>query len=865
MFYDDIIAILISEVKRLFKILRKKIRLTFKGLVLLISIFISFSTLSGQYYGMEFSGHEYSLDQRSGLNLTPERSLNIKDQLDLQFYLRLEPERESYFGYIFRAIVGNQNIDLIYSIIESNPNNFELILKERTSKIAFAVPFEKMTTSWVKIRFELDFENQKITCYVNDTVIEDELSGYNPKDGLRLMFGAHSYQNFSTTDVPPMVLRDVEVHSKHVSYRWPLNEISGTIAHSVPEGSNGLAVNPEWLLKKHNTWNNILNLEVTGTVKSTFDNNNDDLYIVSTDTIYIYNVIKDSMGKIAIKSPYVIESANSVIFDTLSDRLILYSIDNNYLSVFDFETGEWSPHDPGTGDLTVFWHHNRLMTMEGRLFTFGGYGEFKYKNSVYVWDPDNNHFKSFDFKGNFYPRYLAGSGFNPSDSLFYIIGGFGSKSGKQSESPNYYFQILSFSLKDSTFREVAKCPDPENGFCFSNSVVFDNANNLYGLYFSKYQFDNQLQLVRIPIENPELVELGNPIRYQFLDINSYSDLYLSEQSNALVAVTCYTSEGHSSLSVYSIAFPPEAHTVLETPVIKNSRALIYFLLAAFTLIVGLLAYFFFIREKKRPSKEETEKRAVEPVKEKRENCIFLFGGFQVFDKEGKDITGEFTPLTKNLFILILLHTLRYEKGVSSNLLYETFWFNKSPKNARNNRAVNMLKLKIILDKLESASISKDTGYWRFYFDPSRIYIDYYEYLQIIHYTENLTRNHIARLQSLIESRSFLINTDAEWLDPFKSEISNEIIDAFLAYINKSGDDPEFLLHLTNCIFLYDMVSEEALKFQCRLLIKQGKHSLAKKAYSNFVKEYEQLYNEVYGVSFNDIISSSYSFLDEKLK
>ena len=56
---------------------------------------------------------------------------------------------------------------------------------------------------------------------------------------------------------------------------------------------------------------------------------------------------------------------------------------------------------------------------------------------------------------------------------------------------------------------------------------------------------------------------------------------------------------------------------------------------------------------------------------------------------------------------------------------------------------------------------------------------------------------------------------------------------FFRYIGKSDDDPEFLLHLTNCIFLFDAVSEEALKIQCRLLIKQGKHSLAKNAYSKF--------------------------------
>ncbi len=241
------------------------------------------------------------------------------------------------------------------------------------------------------------------------------------------------------------------------------------------------------------------------------------------------------------------------------------------------------------------------------------------------------------------------------------------------------------------------------------------------------------------------------------------------------------------------------------------------------------------------------------IQKKKENSIFLFGGFQVIDRNGIDITGQFTPLPKKIFLFILLHSLRNEKGVSSNTLYETFWFDRSVESARNNRAVNIVKLRSLLENLETTSISKETGYWKFDFDPSRIYIDYFEYLRIVQHTTKLTREQIVDLLSIIENRSFLSNTNADWLDPFKSEISNEIIDTFLGYISKSEDDPEFLLHLTNCIFLFDAVSEEALKVQCRLLIKQGKHSLANKAYTKFASEYRQLYNEEYKLSFSQII------------
>jgi hypothetical protein len=96
-------------------------------------------------------------------------------------------------------------------------------------------------------------------------------------------------------------------------------------------------------------------------------------------------------------------------------------------------------------------HHNRFITPDGSLMAFGGCGLYRYKNSAMAWNPEKGRFDSLSYHGDFHPRYLAGSGFNPSDMLIYIIGGYGSESGKQSESPDYYHEILSFSLADSTF------------------------------------------------------------------------------------------------------------------------------------------------------------------------------------------------------------------------------------------------------------------------------------------------------------------------------------------------------------------------------------------------------------------------------
>ena len=812
------------------------------------------SLVSGQYYGMQFSAHDFGLDQRSGLDLTPQHAFDIKGDLNLQFYLRLDPEHETYFGYIFRLIIGNQNIDLIHGIVPGNPNNFEMILGNKTSKIAFAIPIEDLQKEWLQLSLTLDFKNQKVTCRFDDQTMEDDLIGFNTEDGYRLMFGANSYENFSSTDVPAMILRDVELsNGDRLTASWPLNEIDGEIALSVPAGNNGVAQNPTWLLKRHNTWKLALNSEIHGAIKTAYDGSNDNLYLVSNDTIYKYNINRDSLVRIAANSELRIQTTNEIIYDTIKHRLISYSLDNNYLSVFDFDKREWSPHDKDELAETDHWHHNRLITSGGSLVAFGGYGHYMYKNSAWLWNDELNRFDSVKFKGDFHPRYLAGSGYNPVDSLYYLVGGFGTESGKQAENPDYYYEILSFSAKEMTMSTFHNFENTRAGFCFASSVVFDGSNNMYGLYFPKYQFENKLQLVKFPLGNPEIIELANPIKYNFLDINSFADLYFSKASNSLVAVSTYLSEEETTVSIHSIAFPPQAYnTDVAVPIQSSPKLIIYLLSAAFLLIIAsFLIYLLRKRTKKSQKKAAPARR--ETAQKSNENSIILFGGFQVIDRKGKDITGQFTPLPKKLFLFILLHSLRNNKGVSSNTLYETFWFDKSVESARNNRAVNIVKLKSLLENLDSVSISKETGYWKFDFDPSQIHIDFFEYLRIVSQTENLSREHIADLLAIIENNPFLNNTNADWLDSFKSEVSNDIIDTLLRYIENSKEDPEFLLHLTNCIFINDSVSEEALKVQCRLLIKQGKHSLAKKSYSKFISEYRLLYDEDYGLSFNQII------------
>ncbi len=237
------------------------------------------------------------------------------------------------------------------------------------------------------------------------------------------------------------------------------------------------------------------------------------------------------------------------------------------------------------------------------------------------------------------------------------------------------------------------------------------------------------------------------------------------------------------------------------------------------------------------------------------DVIFLFGDFQLFDHRGNDITKYFTPLIKELFLVILLYSLRWERGISSEKLKELLWFDKTVESARNNRSVNIAKLKTILDNMEHCEISKETGYWKANIDFSKITVDYHIYLSIIKDKRELNKQKIQELAEIIQRGSFLSNLEYEWLDSFKSEISNQVIDIYQHFANsiEISKDPEFLIEIANYIFYFDTVNEEAMMLKCKALVHLGKHSLAKGAFENFRKEYKIIYGEEFSKDFHAIL------------
>lgn len=238
------------------------------------------------------------------------------------------------------------------------------------------------------------------------------------------------------------------------------------------------------------------------------------------------------------------------------------------------------------------------------------------------------------------------------------------------------------------------------------------------------------------------------------------------------------------------------------------------------------------------------------------SAVFLFKQFEVLDKERNDISFRFTPLLKELFLILLLFSQKDSKGISTGLLRDLLWFDKELQSANNNRAVNIGKLKGILDAVGGYEIVSNPHNIRIEIRDD-IYCDYIRIISLLH-NESLNREQILELVAIAGRGAFLPECSYEWLDPFKAEISDKLIDNLLnlSELPNIKEDNKLLVQIADTIFNMDELNEKALAIKCIALVNMGKRSIANISYNRFSKDYENLYAMPYPISFSEILNLS---------
>jgi two-component SAPR family response regulator len=857
-------------------------RCGFKIFVVTAVLFVvALQSAFAESYGLSFYSHEVVQDKRTSLQLNTGNTLQSKDNFSVAFDLSFIAHQEIYFGYIFRLINdNNQNIDLIYDN-QPNTQHFKLIIGEHLTKIEFNLPDKLLFDQWTNFKIVADFKNDKISLIAGGHVYTEANAHLKPGSNYKLLFGANAYKQYQSTDLPPMKLRDVKLlqQDKLVDY-WPLNEYSGNVANETVSQNNGVVTNPLWLRSRHRNWQLEKDLTVPGIVSSAFDAKTQSIYLITSDSVIVYSANGSKQAKgLAYNSGIeeLVPGDQSLYFN---NNLYYIFTDKKIVATYNLKGQTWDQRLKKLPSFTNYGHLNKFFSAsDTSLYVIGGYGQLIYKDSVSRYNINTHQWDYIKTKGDaFTPRYLAGLGTTANADTAYILGGYGSASGQQIVNPRNLYDMMRFTTKDRTFKKLFELDSKGEDFVFGNSLIVDQKDKTYyGLIFPQHKYNSHLQLIRGSLENPSYQLVGDAIPYLFHDVSSFADLYYSRETGSFFAVTLLQDNNSTHIKIYSLAGPPEVLQVAEP--IAAARGFKAWWLEAFVAILAAIGAVLYLRRGKpaqliqyvaeepvtskpvvnRVAHQETEEIIANiefpvvpnPIR----NAIYLFGDLHLFTDQGVEITKAFTPLLKELFLIITLYSIKWGRGVSSEKLNEILWFDKSEKSARNNCSVNIVKLKSLLDKMGHYHLSKDTGYWKIDIDYDAIFVDYYNYLSIVSNKEELDKQKILQLTQITQRGNFLSNIEYEWLDTFKSDVSNEIIDCYLQFANsmKISDDPRFLIKLANDIFYFDPVNEDAMILKCKALSFLGKHSLAKTTYESFNKEYKEIYGEDFEKNFHAVM------------
>lgn len=845
--------------------------------LLLVCCILSVSHVFCQSHGLRFSSHEVVPEKRTSLNLTPKDPLCLSQPAEISFDFSFTPNLETYFGYIMRLVTdNNQNIDFVFN---QKLLRFNFVIGEIVAG-DFAIDSMNLYSKWNQCKLALNSQAKEISFYINDRLIGKGKANISPATCYRVFFGAIDFTGFQITDIPPMSIRDIRIAagSTPVAY-YPLSESSGTACTDEVKHKTAQVRNPVWIKPRHQNWVQALTMTTNGAASVAFDKQRERLYIVSADSLYQFSLKNGQLSgtKLAVKHDSL-PLGNQSVFSTTNNTLYNINIDAKQVSAWQPQADKWDVNF-APGPLTIYWQANKFLSpADSSLYIIGGYGQLQYKNEVQRYHFPTKEWESLAPEGDFFmPRYLAALGTNNAGDTAYIIGGFGSKTGDQTINPKYTYDLMAYAVKSGTFKSIYHLKEPANQFCFANSLVLDSATrDFYALIHPIDRFNSVLQLMKGSLQTPEYQLMGDTIPYAFHDIESFADLYYCPVSKKLVAVTLFTNKQNvTNVKVYTIDFPPNKLVVAAPPVARASRDWIWFLLAGGLVAAGVL--FMMLRQRKVRQlmhHEEvtpvhvtvpgavaglagTENNAagVEPVVPTKDvSAIYLFGQLEIIDKEGNDITRMFTPLLKELFLLVLIYTYKDGKGIASEKLYEILWSDKPLKDARNNFSVNVVKLKGILEKVGDCHIAKESDKWKLEILNNSMKVDYQRYMELVLNKMAVTKVYIQELIHIVGRGAFLSTIHYNWLDDIKSDVSGKTIDILLSYISsvELATEAEFIVKITNCIFFFDQLNEEALAYKCKCLVLLGRHGMAKDAYLKFAKEYRENYGQAFDKSFTEM-------------
>ena len=794
-------------------------------------------------YGLYFKSHAVPAAERSTLYLDDNQPFSVTNDFSISFQIYIRANEADYGSILHLKTDKGQLIR--FSFVAGEQNHAPaLMLNDEIIIIDKPIELEK----WINVSLNLRQKDNVIEIEYDKKKISSTFP-LQETNSVTITFGQMiGYQ----ADVAPINLRDINiVQDGKLTREWKLWKHNGNICYDEKEGAVARAIQPLWP-------QSVKVLDEDGTLKK----------------------------EIAIHGGYpAVEYPNHLLYDTLSNALVSYSLTEDIISRFSFDDGTWSNEKQNTKEASNYNHAKAFNPADSSFYFFGGYGFYKYRNDLYRMKSGIGKMEQIKYDHPLYPRYSAAMAV-VGDEL-YIFGGKGNKYGKQELSTHYYLGLYAINLKTKQSRIIWEKKDDNKETIMASSMYFEPSDST----FYAVSTDKGGTLWKISMKSPVYTEVSKPINnsldYQDCDFN----LYFSPTHRKLFLVLDKILNNRThDVKIYSINMPLVNETDIRQATDEAGSGKWWNLLY----VIGILAIlacgawlFYRSRSKRQATKlPATKEKAPKPAavsKDSSENqaktvptmpeqgneaapkeivnyydrsrsSISLLGCFNVRDKEGNDITANFTPRLKHLLILLILYTEKNANGILTSKTTGILWPDKEETAARNNRNVNLRKLRVLLESIGDVEVVTENNFMYIKWGEN-VFCDYREVLaRIQQFKEKENDELLNRILELLLYGPLLPNTILDWLDDFKETYSSHSIDLLkdLFEIEKQRNHQDMILRLADIMFLHDPLNEEALAAKCAVFSAQGKKGIARNLYDRFCKEYRDSMGEDYKTPFADL-------------
>lgn len=855
-------------------------------------------------YGLSFNSHLCPGSQRTSLFLDDGNSFSVKDGLTLSFDM-LVRENEPIFGSVLHFVTDDNQVIHFANVVDNGKNVPAFVYND-----GMAVCHARIVTKkWQTVTFKIDAKKNKID--LNYGGVESSYTiPLNGTSGLKIQFGKREKY---LADVAPFILKNVKVFVGGKLIRnWLLSKHNADICLDEKAGKPAKATNPLWILDNHIQWKTVLRKKISGLLGVAFNPNLMQFYLCNAGEVATLDKNGFVVKRQRVRGGYKANSKSNgfVAYDSRNDKLMSFSLSSGSVSYFSFENSQWSMKTADHAEAMHYNHSGVYNAADSSYYFFGGYGFYNYHNDLFRLRAGSDRVEPIKYTNSIPPRFGATMGV--ANGKLYIFGGRGNKQGKQAVESYFYNDLWSIDLKTHKAQLVWQRNSFPKGLLMATTMFYQPEKNAF---YAMNVGDRGGTMYQVNIADTVITEVAKPIMnngpYQDFEFNMFES---PKEGRIYLVIDKILIDKSHDLAIYQLSTPLLSEDeISQMDMEKKHRQIAYWGCGLLLLLCIVSIAYFLVKNRckktkpktvesnvaqrqneeqysAKPSIEEKAKDSFkgevtesfkdtdeslkadvsasfeddkeedaqqEPTKyfDRTKSAVSLLGQFSVYDKEGNNITEQFTPRLKELFLLLVLYSEKKKHGVSVEKVTEIIWFDKKESAARNNRNVTLRKLRVLLEAVGNVEIVSSNGYLAVRWGKD-IFCDYHTMMTYVKaYNDGEfydSDEHLVRMLEILLYGPLLQGYETEWLDEFKDFYSSFSIDLLNKLLQQktAEKDEQMVLRIAEILFLHDPLNEEALEAKCQVLCRQGKMGLAKRTYERFCKIYQDTLGENYERPFS---------------